>query len=108
MRKLMFSLVATLAFGSFAMANNVELLPVEEVESVLEVETLEEKLFDKNDSFSVLQLWPFPPGFINNLINCSAASQEIYVANLPIYGHEGAQAISTGAFLGCMGALPGR
>ena len=34
MRKLMFSLVATLAFGSFAMANNVELLPVEEVESV--------------------------------------------------------------------------
>jgi hypothetical protein len=41
MRKLMFSLVATLAFGSFAMANNVELLPVEGVESVEKVETLE-------------------------------------------------------------------
>ena len=40
MRKLMFSLVATLAFGSFAMANNVEVETVEvETVKAVSVET---------------------------------------------------------------------
>jgi hypothetical protein len=47
MRKMFFSFLATLAFGSFAMANNVELLPVEvETFEAVNVETFEIEIFE--------------------------------------------------------------
>ncbi len=49
----MFSLVATLAFGSFAMANNVELLPVEGVESVEFVFLENNKIISTNSTVVV-------------------------------------------------------
>jgi hypothetical protein len=53
MRKMFFSLVATLAFGSFAMANTIELLPVVDIEvlDVLEKSDLSiENELDENEN----------------------------------------------------------
>jgi hypothetical protein len=91
MRKLMFSLVATLAFGSFAMANNVE---VETVEAV-SVETLElTEINFQNELFNENQF----------ALTCQEAGQQIYRKYRGTFGHSAAIAMANAAVDACIAA----
>jgi len=82
----MFSLVATLAFGSFAMANNVD---VETVEAVSV-----ENVVNKNSLSEELQL----------ALTCQEAGQQIYRKYRGTFGHSAAIAMANAAVDACIAA----
>jgi hypothetical protein len=107
MRKIFFSLVATLAFGSFAMANTVDVETVEAVESVELIE-IEINLNAKAlNLFNTTQFCPYCLGLIN--WPCLGASIQVLGTYLDSgMDPELAQSIAQGVYLGCVGQLPGR
>ena len=105
MKKLIFSLVAMIAFSSFAMANNVE---VETVKAEVEcnLKTLEVQL--QTNNFNSVKVAPCHWITLIN-VPCLVAAAQVHAAySQTSLSPEVVNDIAWGVYLGCTGQLPSR
>jgi hypothetical protein len=102
MKKVMFTFVATLAFGLFANANTIDVETVETVEIINIKNYFNVKVLNTN----------YYSGGINWFgidWDCMAAAIQVYTAYVNAgMDHSTAQNIGSGVYRGCIGTLPGR